>query len=212
MNDRYDDPRTSRQNNQNRGSPSHPYESISLVRIDPDVVAMLVECVDDVVNDARCDGGSNQRSHESDETEQRIGHGGKLATGEETDDRTEEGNPRGSGRHAIKDKHDFAGKLDCFDGILDCRRPVEAGQVDARFQLRLKYCGRIEMEHSCLVGTSGDIQRGLNGRVGDWAWGIKSLAIVENVSAVEVMDAQVAGDSCYDFVDVALDGAHKRVE
>ncbi len=68
------------------------------------------------------------------------------------------------------------------------------------------------MEHSCLIGTSGDIQRGLNSRVGDWTWCVKSLAVVENVSAVEIMDAQVASDSCYDFVDVALDGVCEGVE
>ncbi len=135
MHERYDDPRTSRQNDQHCGSPSHPYESVSLVRIDPDVVAVLIECIDDVVNDARCDGGSNQRSHESDETEKCIGDGGKLATSEETDNGTKEGDSCGSGGHAVQDKHDFTGKLDGFDGILDCRRPVEACQVDARFQL-----------------------------------------------------------------------------
>lgn len=119
MQERFEDPSNSRQYDQDRGSPGHPYESHALVRVDPDVVAVFVECADDVVDDCRGNGGRDHRSHESDETEQSVGQSDQFCASEETCDGTEKGDTCGGGCHAVQDKHDFAGNLDCVYAIFD---------------------------------------------------------------------------------------------
>lgn len=118
---------------------------------------MFVECADDVIDDCRGDSGRDHRSHESNETEQSVGQSDQFCAGEETGDGTEEGDTCGGGCHAVQDKHDFASDLDCVYAIFDRGWPLEACQVDTRLQLRLDDCSWIEMEHSRLVGTFGDV-------------------------------------------------------
>ena len=205
-------PRKRRSQDQSSSRPCHAKERKALVGVDPNIIPMAVDHTNHIINNRRRDRARNHARHEPNQAQQAIEQRRELPSAEKPDEGAEEGHARGGGRHAVEHEHDLGGQRDGFHAVLDRGRPVQRREVDAGLELGLDDGGGIEVEHARLVTAVRDVQTRCVCQIRHGSGGVVALAVVEDVRAVEVVDAEVFDEGGDGGLDVAFDGVEDVVD
>lgn len=114
--------------------------------------------------------------------------------------------------HTVQHKHRLARYLHRVNGIFDGGRPAKVGQADSRLQFFLDGSGGVEMKQGGAVRALRHVLVRIIRLVCQWTGREVAFAVVQQMSAVEVVDVERLGDTGDHIVDFALDVVLDRIE
>jgi hypothetical protein len=213
-----DNPHDNGNEHQSRSSPRKRQKLAAPIRLDTNLVAMLINNarpLDDHSRDKRT-GESN--SQKRDKPQPKVDASRQSPLRAHGDGRRRERKEHGGNGDAVQHKRRGHEHIDGLDALLDVTGPVEVveGDGDARLvQGVLQDLGGVEAVHCAAAAALCDDLvdgAGSDGGVCDVGGRVAAAAVVEQVGRVPVVDAELVGDVADGVVDGAVDGVGDLVE
>jgi hypothetical protein len=213
-----DNPHDNGNEHQSRGSPRKRQKLAAPIRLDANLVAMLINNarpLDDHSRDKRT-GESN--SQKRDKPQPKVDASRQSPLRAHGDGRRRQRKEHGGNGDAVQHKRRGHKHVDGLDALLDVAGPVEVVERNGDARLVegvLQELGGVEAVHcaaaAALCDVLVDVGRG-HGGVCDVGGRVAAGAVVEQVGGVPVVDAELVGDVADGVVDGAVDGVGDLVE
>jgi hypothetical protein len=213
-----DNPHDNGNEHQGRGSPGKRQKLAAPIRLDTNLVAMLINNAGALDDNSR-----NQRTGESDSQKRnkpqpKVDASRHSPLRADCDGRCRQRKEHGRNGDAVQDERGRHEDVDGLDALLDVAGPVEVVERDgdARLVQRLlQELRRIEAVHcagaAALCDVLCNVARG-HGGVCDVGGRVAAGAVVEQMRRVPVVDAELVGDVADGVVDGAVDRVRDLVE
>jgi hypothetical protein len=213
-----DNPHDNGDEHQGRSSPRKRQKLAAPIRLDTNLVPMLIDNTRPLDDNSRDKRTGKSNSQKRDKPQPKVDASRQSPLRADRDRRRRQRKEHGRNGDAVQDERRRHEDVDSLDALLDVAGPLEVIKGDGDTRLVegvLQDLCRVEAVHCAAAAALCDVLvdgAGSDGGVCDVGGGVAAAAVVEQVSGVPVVDAELVGDVADGVVDGAVDGVRDLVE